>query len=111
MAMLKSRSALSRMVDIFLASCSMESMEKWCGWSSVWMSDNGGGKDTATVSMSGSNDGSESLVVALSMFVFIGVSNGMSCMVVGDGFFWELSPFPIRAEASPALYRLAKGVR
>ena len=69
-----------------------------------------GGEDTATVSMSGSNDGSESLVVALSMFVFIGVSNGMSCMVVGDGFFWELSPFPIRAEASPALYRLAKGV-
>ncbi len=45
----------------------------------------------------------------LSMVVFIGVSSGASCMVMGGGFFWESSPFPIGAEASPSLYQLAGG--
>ncbi len=53
-----------------------------------------GGEGTATVSMSRSNDGSESLVAALSMFVFVGVSNGILCIVVGGVFFWSRALFP-----------------
>ena len=62
-----------------------------------------GGEGTATVSMSVGDSGSESLVVMLAMFVFVGVLSSASCMVVvvRDGFFWESSPFfPIGAEAS-----------
>jgi hypothetical protein len=47
--------------------------------------------------MSGSNDGGISLVAVLLMFAFVGVLIGASCMVMGGGFFWESSPFPIGA--------------
>ena len=60
--------------------------------------------------MSVSDSGSRSLVAMFSMFVFVGVLSGASCMVVGAGYFWESSPFPIGIEAFPPLYRLAKGV-
>ena len=40
----------------------------------------------------------------LSMVVLvIGVSSGALHMVVGGGFFWESSPFPIGADESPSL--------
>ncbi len=44
-----------------------------------------GGRGTAIVSMSGSDDGSGSLVAMFWM------------MVMGGGFLWESSPFPIGA--------------
>jgi hypothetical protein len=37
------------------------------------------------------------------MLAFIGVWISASCMVMGGVFFWESSPFPIGAEASPSL--------
>ena len=68
-----------------------------------------GGEGTIIVSMSGSDDGSGSLVAVLWMLTFVGVWIGASCMVMGGEFFWESSPFPIGAEASPSLYRLTEG--
>ena len=56
-----------------------------------------GGRGTAIVSMSGSDDGSGSLVAVFWMLVFVDVWIGASCMAMGGGFFWESSPFPIGA--------------
>ena len=68
-----------------------------------------GGGGTAIVLMSGSDDGSGSLVAMVWMLAFVGVWIGASCMVMGGGFLWESSPFPIDAEASPSLYQLTEG--
>ena len=67
------------------------------------------GEGTTIVLMSGSDDGSGSLGAVLLMLAFVGVWMGASCMVMGGGFLWESSPFPIGAEASPSLYRLTGG--
>jgi len=67
------------------------------------------GEGTTIVSMSGSDDGSGSLVAVFWMLAFVGVWIVASCMVMGGGFLWESSPFPIGAEASPSLYRLTEG--
>ena len=53
-----------------------------------------GGEGTAIVSMSGSDDGSVSLVAMFWMLAFVGVWIGASCMAMGGGFLWESSPFP-----------------
>jgi len=68
-----------------------------------------GGEGTTIVSISGSDDGSGSPGAVLLMLAFVGVWIGASCMVMGGGFLWELSPFPIGAEASPSLSRLTEG--
>ena len=68
-----------------------------------------GGEGTTIVSMSGSDDGSGSLVAVFWMVAFVDVWIGASCMAMGGGFFWESSPFPIGAEASRSLYRLTEG--
>ena len=68
-----------------------------------------GGEGTTIVSMSGSDDSSKSLGAVLLMLAFVGVWIGTSCMVMGGGFLWESSLFPIGAEASPSLYRLTGG--
>ena len=53
--------------------------------------------------MSAVDSSDESLVVKLLGFSNDGVLSGAVDMVVGGGFFWESSPFPIGAEASPSL--------
>ena len=64
---------------------------------------------TSIVSMSGSDNGSGSLVAVFLVLAFVGVWIVPSYMVMGGGFFWESSPFPISADASPPLYRLTDG--
>ncbi len=72
-----------------------------CGYQTVDVDssrlERSGGEGTAIVSMSGSDDSGGSLVAVLLMFAFVGVLIGASCMVMGGGFFWESSPFPIGA--------------
>jgi len=68
-----------------------------------------GGEGISIVSMSGSDNGSGSLVAVFWVLAFVGVWIVASCMVMGGGFLWESSPFPIGAEASPPLYRLTEG--
>ena len=68
-----------------------------------------GGEGTTIVSMSGCDDGSGSLVAVFWVLAFVGVWIVVSCMVMGGGFLWESSPFPIGVEASPSLYRLTGG--
>ena len=68
-----------------------------------------GGEGTTIVSMSGCDDGIGSLVAVFWVLAFVGVWIGASCMVMGGGFLWESSPFPIGVEASPSLYRLTGG--
>ena len=45
-----------------------------------------GGEGTTIVSMSGSDDGSGSLVAVFWVLAFVGVWIGASCMVMGGGF-------------------------
>ncbi len=68
-----------------------------------------GGEGTTIVSMSGCDGGSGSLVAVFWVLAFVGIWIVASCMVMGGGFFWGSSPFPIGAEASPPLYRLTGG--
>ena len=67
------------------------------GGADASMLERSGGEGTAIVSMSGSDDGSGSLVAMFWMLAFVGVWIGASYMVMGGGFFWESSPFPIGA--------------
>ena len=67
-----------------------------------------GSEDIANVWMSGSNGNVGSLVAVHLMVAFVSVLIGTSCMVMVGGFFWESSPFPIGAGASPSLYQLAE---
>ena len=68
-----------------------------------------GGEGTTIVSMSVCDDGSGSLVAVFWVLAFVGIWIVASCMVMGGGFLWGSSPFPIGAEASPPLYRLTGG--
>ena len=62
------------------------------------------GKGTATELRSGS-DGSILLVAGwVLLSILVGVSSGAPCRRAGGGFFWEVSPFPIGAEASLSLH-------
>ena len=68
-----------------------------------------GGGGTTIVWISGSDCGSGSLVVVVWMLAFVSVWIVATCMVMGGGFLWESSSFPIGAEASPSLYQLTEG--
>ena len=48
-----------------------------------------GGEGISIVSMSGSDNGSGSLVAVFWVLAFVGVWIVASCMVMGGGFLWE----------------------
>ncbi len=62
-----------------------------------------GGEGTTIVSMSGSDDGSGSLVAVLWMLLFVGVSISASCMVMGVWVFMGIKPFSHRCQGVPTL--------
>jgi len=110
-AVLKSRSALSRTVDIFRLGVRWIQrgidvlVEFPCGCQTVGVDasrlERSGGKGTTIVSMSGSDDSSKSLGEVLLMLAFVGVWIGVSCMVMGGWVFMGVEPFSHRRRGVP----------